>query len=302
MAANLARSFRRWHTGSGIRFVLVTDNPGEVPSDLHDFVEVEAIEPEKYGKGFSPKLHLDRLAPAERTLFVDADCLITAPLDSVFERFEGRDVSTVGQMISDGEWWGDVAERCEKMGVDEVPLFVGCVYYLERGKTASEVYATARSLEERYDELGLIPLRGMPNEEPLVSLAMALHEQTPVENDGTIKADAMSYPSGIDVDVFQGRAVFKDDTHGETLTDNFSEARPVIAHFNDTYVQGLPYLREAARLEKVQGRGWPLWTADAYSRLRYEIPYSVVKETKDRLRPLYRALFGTRGTKKNIRE
>lgn len=301
MASTLARSFRCWHRNSNIQFALVTDQPSKVPKDVREFAEILPVDPGQFGSGFSPKLHLDKLVPADQTLFVDADCLITGSLDPVFEKFSGRSVSTVGRMISEGDWWGDVGERCKKVGVDEVPLLVGCVYYLEDDPTSSRVYETARSLEDQYERLGLIPLRGSPNEEPLVSLGMALHGQEPISDDGRIKADAMSYPSSIEVDVFEGKALFMDHTDQKNLTGTLREARPIIAHFNDTHAEKPPYTREATKLRKVQAEGWPLWVAEMYAIARHTILYRSLESTKDILRPLYRSLFGTRSVKENPR-
>lgn len=301
MASALARSFRCWHRDSAIQFAIATDQPSEVPHDLREFVEILPVEPGQFGSGFSPKLHLDKIAPAEQTLFVDADCLITGPLEPVFDRFAGYSVSTVGRMISEGDWWGDVRERCEKVGVPEVPVLVGCIYYLEDDSTARAVYDSARELEARYEDLGMIPLRGAPNEEPLVSLGMALHDQAPIPDDGTIKADAMSYPSQIELDVFRGHSLFRDATDQEFLTGRRREAQPVIGHFNDTYVTEDPYTHEAARLRKVQAEGWPLWAADAFAKMRHTIPQRVAKTGKDLLRPLYRYVFGARSPDGNVR-
>ncbi len=303
MASALARSFRVWHSGVDLKLFIATDAPQRFPHDVQDDRGVQFIDisSQDFGKGFETKLHFDKLAPADRTLFIDADCLITGALDPVFDRFSGHSVSTVGRMISDGDWWGDVAERSEKVGVDAVPLLVGCVYYLEDNATSKKVYQTARSLKERYEELGMLRLRGSPNEEPLVSLGMALHGQRPIPDDGKIKADAMSYPTRITVDVFKGESVFKDNTDQEHLTGTLREARPIIAHFNDTYAHQPPYTHEAARLRKVYADGWTPWTAGLYATVRHTFPHRCLENTKDVLRPLYRALFGTRHVRKNPR-
>lgn len=301
MASTLARSFRCWHRESDIDFAIVTDNPGQIPEDVKEFVDLVPVERGQYGLGFSPKLHLDELIPADQTLFVDADCLIVGSLEPVFDRFAGHSVSTVGRMISQGDWWGDVAERCEIVGVEEAPVLVGCVYYLEDDSTARQVYENARSLKERYEELGLIHLRGLPNEEPLMSLAMALHGQSPIPDDGTIKADAMSYPSKIEMDVINGHALFKDETDQESLTGRCAEARPVIAHFNNNYATKIPYTREATRLRKLQRDGWPIWAANLYADGCHTVPESALKAIKNSLRPVYHSLFGPRHKKENPR-
>ena len=90
MASTLARSFRCWHQDSDIQFAIATDQPGKIPDDLREFVEVLSTGPEQYGTGFSPKLHLDEIAPADQTLFIDADCLIRAHLLEVCTRPPGN--------------------------------------------------------------------------------------------------------------------------------------------------------------------------------------------------------------------
>ncbi len=301
MSCNLARSFKVWHDESDIKFCIATDKPEKISKDVERFAEIIHIEEKEYGHGFSPKLHIDEITPAEKTLFIDADCLITGKLEKVFDRFKGHSVSTVGSKISKGDWWGDVEHRCRKVGVEEIPIFVGCLYYINNDKKASSVYRAARSLKDRYDDLGMIRLRGVPNEEPLLSLAMQAYGQEPIPDDGQVKADAMSYPSGIEIDVFEGRALFTDYTTQEHLTGTLREARPRIAHFNDTYTEEPPYTREVARLRKVQMDEWPLWAAGVYATIRHTIPYRCLETAKDVLRPLYRSVFGTRSVKENPR-
>ena len=302
MAVALARSFKLWNAGNGIGFTVVTDRPDIIPPDLSD-VHVVEIEPGEYGVGFSTKLHIDHFADADATLFIDADCLIYGDLRPVFERFAGTGVSAVGRDVSDGEWFGDIAARCSAFGVEAVPKFVGAMYYLERGPESAAVFKTARELEPRYDEIGLVRLRGRPNEEPLVSLAMALHDQHPVPDDGLIKADAMHFPDGIDVDVFAGNAVFR-NTSGlvtTTTTPGLTVARPAVAHFNDAFAEALPYVREARRLDLRLGRGWNGRAADLYAALIETLPRTGLTVAKDALRPVYRRLFGTRAVKTNPR-
>ena len=81
--------------------------------------------------------------------------------------------------------------------VSAVPRFNGGVYYLERGETCTQVYDTARALLPLYGEIGFELLRGAPNEELLVSLAMALHGQKPVAEDGTIMNSILAGPGGV---------------------------------------------------------------------------------------------------------
>jgi len=94
----------------------------------HDvnFIDISS---ENFGQGFENKLYIDKLLPAQRTLFIDSDCLLTGSLDIVFDAFSGRSVSVVGGEKSDGEWFGDLRSRCERFEVSEIPVFLGAVYY-----------------------------------------------------------------------------------------------------------------------------------------------------------------------------
>jgi hypothetical protein len=68
LAVNLARSFLRWHTDSPIRFVLATDQTDALPEDLRK-IDIIELGPGQFGEGFSPKLYLNRIAPADQTLW-----------------------------------------------------------------------------------------------------------------------------------------------------------------------------------------------------------------------------------------
>src|SRR5262249_10105677 len=129
MACALARSFKLWHRHSDIGFFLATDaDPASLPADLSD-IKIIPLLPGEYGCGFSPKIHLDKIAPAERSLFVDADCLCVGSLAGAFEAFEGHAVSVIGREISNGEWAGDVAAICRLFNVPALFRFNGGVYY-----------------------------------------------------------------------------------------------------------------------------------------------------------------------------
>lgn len=296
MAANLARSFLLWHEAGDIGFVLATDRPDLVPADVRGRVSVLTLRPGQYGEVFSPKLHLDRMAPADATLFVDADCLCVGPLHSVFDRFAGRPVSVVGGAIVRGEWFGDVAAVCRYFGLPSIPKFNGGIYYLERGVACEAVYATARSLEGSYDELGLVRLRGRPNDELLMAIAMALHGQSGIAEDGSIMAEPFNFACGLRLDVLAGSALLRNTPGHPRYAPAWplQEARPLIVHFLGAHTDAAPYTTEALKLERRVARGWPGWASRAYAELRVGVPARVAQRSRDALRPVYRSLFGTR--------
>lgn len=296
LAVNLARSFFRWHPDSDLRFTVVTDRRDLLPADILTRAEIVEVQAGEFGTGFSPKLHLDRLTTSDQTLFIDADCLCVGPLESVFDRFAGHAVSVVGTEPSEGEWCGDIGARVRHFGVKAIPVFNGGVYYLERGPRCSQIYETARSLEPRYDELGLWRLRDHPNEEVLISIAMAVHGEHAIPDDGTIMGDMAHYPHGLRLDVLGGGATMRNDaSHARHEPANVrTVAHPLVVHFCGYHAQRHPYPAEATRLEMVVAHGWPEAIATAYVAVTRALPANLTRILKDLLRPVYRVMFGYR--------
>lgn len=296
MAFALARSFKLWHKDSNIRFFIATDRGRlDLPRDLRDIALI-SIAPGQFGNGFEPKLNLDQIAPAPHSLFIDADCLCVGSLEDAFEAFSGHPVSVIGREISDSEWFGDVAAVCNSFGIRSMPRFNGGVYYLERGDTCTQVYETARSLLSRYDTLGLKRLRGLPNDEILVSIAMAVHSQKPIPEGGDIMNSLLAAPSGLEIDVFKGLAVLR-NAKGHPQHNSWyemEEMRPRLVHFLGLDVRTYPYGGEVSRLMLVEERRWPLWLATLWVTLSFSLPSMVWYRVKEFLRPAYCALFGFR--------
>ena len=296
LAVNLARSFLYWHQGRGPRFTIATDRSADIPGDVADNVDVISLAPGQYGDGFSPKLHLDRLAPAAQTMFIDADSLCAGNIEHCFDRFTGQPVATIAGRIARGEWFGDVASVCSRFGIESLPKFNGGVYYIERGPRATAVYETARSLEPHYDEIGLVRLRGKPNEELLMAIAMAIHGLSGIPEDGKIMAEPLNFACGMKLDVLRGEARLLNVPGHPRYQANWplTEARPRIVHFLGCHTDGLPYTAEAVRLEKVMAKRWPRWAADAFAYTTRTVPQQMASEAKRLLRPAYHALFGYR--------
>ena len=295
MAINLARSFKLWHQDSNIKFTIATDQADLIPPDLLD-IQIIELQPNQYGQGFSPKLHLDTISTSENTLFIDADCLCVGSLESVFERFKGHSVSVTGKTISSGDFFGDVKSICERFAINYLPYFVGGLYYFEKSDLCTKIFDTARKLESQYDEIGLVRLRGRPNEEPLMAISMAIHGQTPILEDGSIKAEPMFYPSGMTVDVIRGKATLYNSLQSSSYCSTWgvTKAQPLIIHFHCTNAERSPYTRECLKLTKIIDKKWNYWVANIYCFLRLSVPQLVTDIFKDTFRPLYKKFFGIR--------
>ncbi len=276
--------------------MLVTDRErSELPPDLSDLPLV-AIKPGEYGPGFTPKLHLDRFAPAERSLFIDADCLCVGSLEKAFDSFAGHAVSVIGREISSGEWFGDVGAICAQFQVPAISRFNGGVYYLERGAACTRVYETARGLLPRYDEIGFQRLRQHPNDEVLLSLAMALEGQKAIPERGDIMNSLLAGSGGLSIDVFKGHALLRNPKDHPQHNDwyEMEEMRPRLVHFLGSDLNTYPYRQEIIRLRLVFEHKLPRWAATLWAKLTFSLPWLMLQNLKSILRPLYHATLGPR--------
>jgi hypothetical protein len=300
MAFALARSFFYWNRDPDLGFHLVTDLAVELPADL-EAVQLIRVEPGKLGQGFSPKLHLDGLVPADRTLFIDSDCLCFGPLDYVFRRFEGRTLGVVGRTMMSGMWFCDVARTRERFNLGPLPHFNGGLYYLERGSELSALYQRAREFEAQYDEIGLIRLRGRPNDEILIALAMAERGWAPLPEDGTILGNVDTiYPVIAELDVLRGvcRMINPPPPDPRHVPGHpVSESRARIVHFLDYATEQWPYRAEELKIRLVHKHGLPAPLARAAADGTIGLAGRAADAFKDTFRPAYRRLFGTRRIK-----
>jgi hypothetical protein len=305
MALVLARSFVFWNRDAGIPFYLFTDVAFDLPRELEGHVELKRMPAGALGTGFSPKLHLDEIAPGAQTIFIDADCMVMGPIAPIFDRFAGRAVSVFGERMTGGIWWGDIAAILKRIDRPAMTGFNGGLYYVEPGETAAMIYARARDLESQYDAWGLARLRGRPNDEVLMSIAMAEANQEAVRDDGTIMVPYNSYSLFRELDVFAGRCVMENPPPGHRLHRKDVPVRivhPVIPHFVDTYTHHWRYRAEAERLRLHMRWGLPRWLARAVTFAGISIPGWIKMNGKEWLRPAYRLLFGVRAVKANERE
>lgn len=299
MACNLARSFLLWNKGGSIRFQLVTDLPEFVPSTLKKEIDLIFIEPGAVGPGFTSKLKMAELTLTAKTLFIDADCLIYGDLEKVFEKFGGHDFSVIGHLIYSGKKKGfceDVEDILRRQEIPYFPLLCGSVYYLEKGPVTKNIFNYANDLVREYDNLGLIRLRNRENEEPLLAISMAKYKQTPIQDDGSVKADRMFYEF-LRSNVLQGTARLWNQS--TTPFPDYSQRRdsePLIVHFNDTAANSYEYRSEIIRLGMAE-RKWNKSLIDLYVNLTCILPGRMKLNLKSFLRPFYRSLFGIRNIK-----
>ena len=294
MAINLARSVEKHNPD--LPFYIITDRDLSLPSDLKH-TQVKIHDPKAYGVGFSVKLNLDHLAPTDKSLFIDADCLVYRDLTALFETFQGNSVGVLGVSKSDGEMFGDVASVCKACNVDSLPLFNGGLYYIEKGPESRAIYSRARELEPRYDELGLVRLRGQPNDEVLVAIALSQFGINPISNDGRFYADFQWWPQVESLDILNGIARMNNPPLPNALhQDKFpaTQAQPAVVHFLGHHVESPLYLRERSALYLQQFVPFPTALARCLA-----LPSFGLIAFKNIARPLFHKFFAPRTVQKS---
>ena len=238
MAVDLARSLRL--NSPGTPLAVVTDHPAE----MSRWFDVVVPHDPSHGRGFAQKLALDRYTPFRRTLFVDADCLAVRDVEFMWELFAAVPFGVCGRMAGSGRWFGaDIAEVRAAVGLEgPLPLFNGGLMYWSDAPEAGGVFRTARELVPRYSELGFGRMSGRDSavtDEPLVSIAMALHGLSVVEDGASTMRTPIGSTGPLRVDVLRRRSGF---------TKEGVPVSPAIVHFCGDYAEGFVYRREVAKL------------------------------------------------------
>jgi hypothetical protein len=289
MAINLARSVEKYNPN--LSFFIFTDRALKIPRYIKN-TRVVVCDHKHYGVGFSIKLSLDRLAPSNRALFIDADCLVYKSLNPLFDKFRGISVGVIGVSKSEGEMFGDVDSICKSYNVSSLPQFNGGIYYIEKCSESISIYDKARELEKIYDEIGLVRLRGQPNDEILISISLALHSVSPIIDDGSLYADFQWWPVTNKLNIINGVAEMMNPPFPHPLHQNnfpASNAHPAVVHYLGHHVELPLYRRETTAL--ILDRYTPF--ADVFAWIIF-IPHFSLLAVKRFFRPFFHKFFSPR--------
>jgi hypothetical protein len=293
MAMTMARS--ALISNPSLPVFVVTDLDEPVPSNLPNVSLVRFL-PGELPTGFSAKLQLDRLVMTASSLYIDADCLLLKSLDPLFDAFGDRAVGVLGFEETVGEWFGDTPTIITRLGIPCRSIFNGGVYFIKKGAESAAVFSQAREYETRYDEIGFVRLRGQPNEEPLISAALAKSEISPVLNSGQYYADFQWWPKLLSLNISQGTAILEnpsppDARHQARFPATCAD--PIVLHFLGHHIDS-PTYRFASCAVYLKSIGIPL--SEIMARV-YCAPLFCREFLRNILRPLFRRIFGLRGVR-----
>jgi hypothetical protein len=136
-----------------------------------------------------------------------------------------------------------------------------------------------------------------------MALAMELNQQVPVPDDGSILAEFVNFQSGIKSDLLKGFAELYNDPANPSYKPNWplKLARPVVVHFLGHYNQVMPYIKEIKQLQYLSAHKWSQGMTKFITFVQVTLPFETILFVKNKLRPLYRSLFGFRKIEKSER-
>lgn len=185
MACMLALSLR-FHDPAR-RICLIHDRnislPPHAAAVFDDHVEIPVDE--TYF-GCANKLRVGRLSPYDRTMFVDADCLLAkSDIARVWINHTGQFFNMTGDVRTSGQWNVlDIAKACAQFDVPYVVQMNSGVFYWERGDKAeaffaylNDLYATQRhTISQSHRNV-----RNQYNDEPFFGIGMGRFGLRPLE-------------------------------------------------------------------------------------------------------------------------
>jgi len=239
MAKALGLSLKR--TNPDVPRALVTDSKDPELLALYD---IHIPHRPEFGNGLRQKLYLDVYTPFRHTLFIDSDCLVIKDVSHIWKLFAGHSVGVVGSAVTEGYWFGNIAEMLKTIGAKELPKFNGGIYYIEKGEKSQQVCEVARDVLANYEAYGCKPLKGGPNDEVAYALAMGKVGVPAVQDAGNTMRTPIGIRGWFGVDSLSGYCRFV--KRGVVV-------EPAIVHFAGRYAHSAFYFREVEKLTSAEG-------------------------------------------------
>ncbi|MGZ4058284.1 MAG: hypothetical protein ACXVPU_04615 [Bacteroidia bacterium] len=262
LAKNLAISLNI--NNPGLKKALVTDSDDPELKQLYDII-IPADN--SIGIGFLQKLYIRDYTPFDETLFIDVDCLCVRSIDFLWEPFSKRDVSVIGKKVFEGELFGFPLEDIKKhLGLNYVISFNGGVYYFKKNETAKMVFDKSKEIVKNYDAYNIVKVRGEIADEPLLSLAMSIYNQGPIEDHGQGMYTPVGQSGQFKMDVLRGYCEF---------IKNGNLVSPAIMHFGFGHTHAFHYRRERRKLRLVHYYHFPKLLSSILVNMIYNPVYIV---------------------------
>ncbi len=221
---------------------IVTDSDDPILRVL--FHHIIPFQP-NFGSNVSQKLYIDVYSPFEETLFIDADCIVTRPLDEFMSLLKNFYFTVPGKrklIISDTDpYIEDIPRFFKEFGIKSLPKFNGGIYWFRNCTEASNFFNLARNLLKDYRNLGFRDFHNTigPNDEAIFATCMVLKNINMLEDEGRL----MRTPVGM-----RGKLFIDSFGKGCKFNKNGINVYPAICHFSAQWSKTFEYNREAFKL------------------------------------------------------
>lgn len=248
LAHNLLRSYHCF-CPEPLPFAVLCDRENRWTADFDDVV----IFPDGATNTYLDKLQLGELLPYDVNIFIDSDCLAFGNLNELFDYFEkADDFSCFGRVLplDDRSGWFEYQDLGELQSkVSYVVGLHGGIYFLRRTEKSSQVLRTARNLVPDYEKYRFKGKFANPGDEPLVALAMALHNCHPIPFGYEAICCYWEYIGRIQVDISRSRAYV---TRGLGKPDEPQRYPVTLLHWGTRYTRESEYQLQAALLDLIE--------------------------------------------------
>ncbi len=222
-------------------FAVITDKHGKYKFEgVFDYV----IEVVASNNGFETKLDMVSLSPFERTIFIDADTLLTKDISYWWQIFDdsGEDVSVfVNSWRKEGLTEPLLSEKAKKKyNLDRYLRFNGGVYYFRNTNRARVIFQRAKALLDTYTEDEQPLFNGKPGDEPCMEIALLENGVFGVQTPDKSQMYCTPNMSLIDINIHERYC---------HCVKNEEDVFPSAMHFGTKLTLGMLYRKEVIRIK-----------------------------------------------------
>ena len=251
-AFNCARSILLFND---IDIYIVTNVETAIPNDIINNVFLLPAQTAHAKLGVGMKLYMDTYLQTQHSLFIDSDCLCFGSLKPIFTACAGKDIAVVGNIVASASWCGDEQAEIIKdnFGIDKLIRFNGGLYYMQKTPGTEQIFDKARAIADKYDDYHFARINGKwMNEEGPLSIAMMLHSQQPIADNGTYMTDLFTDIQPDKLNVLKGVSTLSNPAplsprHREWYPEKTYS--PIIIHFGGGNLKTYRYISQSVLLK-----------------------------------------------------
>ena len=196
--------------------------------------------------GLLAKLDLYNLSPFDETIFIDADSLMIKNPNPAWKLVAGRHFIVQGRTEHfEGKWAGRTEkEIMEKFEIPYVIRYNGGLVYFDKSVDSINVFKKAHDLVGEFEKWGFYCVHDMPDEEPIISVAMTLCGLKPLPDSSNVMFSPIGRGFWLNLSIPRRRVSFR--KYGVPVS-------PIILHCCAELRDSKHYSKAVRELHKIMG-------------------------------------------------